>query len=201
MTDSFRSISTPTEAYLREKGSKFLAFAWPVSSLAEIESHLEETRKKFHDSRHVCFAYRLGPAGEEWRAYDAGEPAHSAGDPILNEIRSLELTQILVVVVRYFGGTKLGIPGLIEAYKTVTREALSQATIVESVITEPLSIRFPYEMTSTVNKILHHHKLEPGKAEYGADCRMEIPVRKGLSEELQNVFLEIGILEKKIDPK
>lgn len=195
MTDTYRSIAGPSEGFFRDRGSKFLAFAHPVSSLEEAEQILDHYKKEYHDSRHVCFAYRIGPEGKEWRAYDAGEPSHSAGDPIFNEIRSFELTNVIVIVIRYFGGTKLGIPGLIEAYKTATQEALNQAEIKEFEETESLAIRFPYEMTSQVNRIVHQHKIQPAEADYGADCYQVFEVRKSLAPELRNVFEELNILE------
>ncbi|MEM7039836.1 MAG: YigZ family protein, partial [Bacteroidota bacterium] len=124
MKDSYHTISGPSDSFYKEKGSKFYGFAFPVKSVEEVELRLGEVAKKFHDARHICYAYRFGVKGEPWRANDDGEPSHSAGDPILNEMKSKEVSDALVAVVRYFGGTKLGVGGLVRAYGTAAKEAL-----------------------------------------------------------------------------
>lgn len=192
--DSHLTLAGPAEGLYREKGSKFIARAFPVDAVEKAEAHIESLKKEFYDSRHVCFAWRIGPAGEQWRAYDAGEPAHSAGDPILNEMRSWEVTDCLVVVVRYFGGTKLGIPGLIEAYKLATREALQSADILTVTRTRALKIRFTYPQTSEVNRLLHQLDLPPGEAEYGADITMCLQVPESRYALAHEKCSELGIL-------
>lgn len=190
----FKTIAKPTEAANREKASRFLAFAFPVNTIEEIESHLSELRKTYYDSRHVCYAYRLGPTGENARANDAGEPAHSAGTPILNQIRSRELTDVLVVVVRYFGGTKLGIPGLIEAYGGTAGMALDTAEILLVKELIPLKIRFPYTMTAEVRRILHHHSPEKTEESFAEDCRMTLWYEVQKKEDAERLLAELGIL-------
>jgi uncharacterized YigZ family protein len=164
-----------------------------------VENHLAETWKKFHDARHVCYAYRLGIEGEPWRANDDGEPSHSAGDPILNELKSKNVSDALVAVVRYFGGTKLGVGGLIRAYGTAAGEALDNNKIKEVILTEAVKIRFPYELTSEVNRIAHHYELKPDTADYGIDCRISYAIRRTEVTNVVEVFRELGILEEEID--
>lgn len=196
MKDSWQSIESPTEGFFKVKGSKFFAYAFPVETPEAAEEELEILRKKHWDSRHVCFAWRFGREGEKMRAYDAGEPAHSAGDPVLNEIRSRELTQVLVVVVRYFGGTKLGISGLIEAYKASAATALDQAKVIEKIAGKKLTIRYPYTLTSEVNRIFHKHNLQAVESEYLEDCRQVIEIRESLFPDIHAVFADLGILEE-----
>ncbi len=119
-----RKFTEPASAKHRERGSKFMSFAWPVTTVDEINEHLKTLRKKYYDATHICFAYRLGPTGDVWRAYDDREPSGTAGTPIYGQLRSAGVTDCLVAVVRYFGGTKLGTPGLIKAYKEAAREVL-----------------------------------------------------------------------------
>jgi uncharacterized YigZ family protein len=196
MKDAWQSIQAPSEGFYKVKGSKFYAYAFPVDSPEAAEAELEPLRKKHWDSRHVAFAWRFGREGKDMRAYDAGEPGHSAGDPILNEIRSRDLTQILVVVVRYFGGTKLGIPGLIDAYGSAAADALKQAEIIEQVAQKQLVIRYPYTLTSEINRVFHKHNLKAVKSEYTEDCRQVLEIRESLYGQIRTVFEELGILEE-----
>ena len=139
--DTYLTLNTVAEGVYKEKGSKFLAFGYNVNSEEQVRERLEELRKKFYDARHHCYAYMLGHgSNQKWRANDDGEPNHSAGTPILNQIKSFELTNVLVVVIRYFGGTKLGVSGLINAYKTATQEALAMAEIEERILTNLIKI-------------------------------------------------------------
>lgn len=194
MDDTYLTLGADSEGLYKEKGSKFIALAWPVQTEAEIEAHLEATRKRFHDARHVCYAWRLGPEGKRFRANDDGEPSHSAGDPILGELRSRDLKNVLVAVVRYFGGTKLGVGGLIRAYSTAAGEALDANEIKEVIMTDRLELRFAYERTSDVNKALHPFRLEPTEREYGMDCRLIYDVRQSMAEKVRSVCRELGIL-------
>lgn len=131
---TFRTLATPAEAEFKDKGSRFIAFAYPVRSVAEVKPYVDALRQGHHKARHWCYAYRLGTDGNQFRANDDGEPSGSAGRPILGQIDSAELTDVLVVVVRYFGGTLLGVPGLIHAYKTATAEVLQTAEVVEKIL-------------------------------------------------------------------
>ena len=153
MSDSFHTIASKSEGYYKEKGSKFISLAFPVSSEEEIKLIQEELRKEYYDARHHCFAYMLGPNKEHYRANDDGEPAHSAGDPILGQIKAFNLTNILIVVIRYFGGTKLGVGGLISAYKIATEDALKNADILEQFLSLKYSIKTNYEDYNTILKL------------------------------------------------
>lgn len=154
MQDSFLTIKTKSESIYKEKGSKFIGIAVPVGNEEEVKTHLEALRKTYYDARHHCYAYILGQTGEKSRANDDGEPNHSAGDPILGQIRSKNLTNTLVVVVRYFGGTKLGVSGLINAYKTAAEEAISFNKIVEESITDTIEFAFEYSQMNGVMKLI-----------------------------------------------
>lgn len=155
----YRTIRASSEGSYKEKGSKFLAFAYPVNSEDELKANLEKLRKEYFDARHHCYAFVLGADKSRYRANDDGEPNHSAGDPILGQIRSKDLTNILIVVVRYFGGTKLGVSGLIQAYKTAAEEALKNATIIEVDVTNEISIRYDYTATPEVMKLVKEFDL------------------------------------------
>ena len=142
--DTYKTIAAPAESVYTEKRSKFIAIALPVRTLAEIKAYLDEYQKKYYDARHVCYAYMLGAERKEFRANDNGEPSGTAGKPILGQINSNELTDILVIVVRYFGGIKLGTSGLIVAYKTAAAQALSEAQIIEKTVDEQVTVVFEY---------------------------------------------------------
>lgn len=154
MVDKFLTIAKESESLYKEKGSKFIGIAVPVQSEEDVKSSLEAIRKKYYDARHHCYAYILKPDASQIRANDDGEPNHSAGDPILGQIKSKNLTNTLVVVVRYFGGTKLGVSGLINAYKTSAKEALEASTIVEEEVRDTLVLKFPYEEMNEVMKLV-----------------------------------------------
>jgi uncharacterized YigZ family protein len=153
-SQTYKTIANPSIGLFKEKGSKFLAFTFPVSSEEEVKAHLDDLRKKYHDARHHCYAYRINPRNLYERANDDGEPRHSAGTPILGQLLSVGVINILVVVVRYFGGTKLGVPGLINAYKTAARLALDAAEIVEEAIQETITIAFDYPDLNNVMRIV-----------------------------------------------
>lgn len=175
--DTFLTIKEPSEGEYKEKGSKFLAFAFQIRTEEQIKERLDELRKKYYDARHHCYAYQLGQNGETWRANDDGEPNHSAGTPILNQIKSFNLTDILVVVIRYFGGTKLGVSGLINAYKTATMEALQNAKIEEKIITKVVSFSFDYLGMNEVMKLIKEYDLEIIEQEFTNTCQMKLAVR------------------------
>jgi len=171
-------LTSTSEGEFKDRGSKFFAFAIPVENEEEVAKEVEALKKKFHDARHHCYAYRLGKNGEKTYATDDGEPSHSAGTPILGAIRSFELTHTLVVVVRYFGGTKLGVRGLIEAYRSAAEEAIKanqREEIIEKVF---FSITFAYEQTSEVNRLLHPHPTRELEADYTEICRQTFSIRK-----------------------
>ena len=181
--NSFITISDISEGIYKEKGSKFLSFALPVTTVEEVKVILDEYRKKFYDARHVCYAYMLGAERADFRANDDGEPSGTAGRPILGQINSFELTDVLVIVVRYFGGILLGTGGLITAYKEAARDALSQAEIVEKVITQRFEIRFGYELMNEVLRVFKEFEPEILKSELQYDCRYVVDVPKASSEQ------------------
>lgn len=183
--DHFLSIATKSEGIYKEKGSKFLGFAIPVNSENTIRETLQQYRKEYYDSRHVCYAYMLGAEKKIFNASDGGEPAHTAGDPILNEIRSSGLSNILVIVVRYFGGTKLGKPGLIAAYKESAADALRNAKVIEVVETENLPIVFEYSETNEVNSLVNELGAQISSQRFEAKCFMELAVPKSKIKEAE----------------
>lgn len=171
---SFKTILAEAEGLYKEKGSKFLAFAFPVATEDEVKAKLQHLRKRFFDARHHCYAYRLGKEGEKFRANDDGEPSHSAGDPILGQIRSKELTNILVVVVRYFGGVKLGVGGLIAAYRAAAEDALSQAKIIEREVTQRIVLNFQYNALADVMKMVNDFSMTIVSQNFEAGCSIEL---------------------------
>jgi uncharacterized YigZ family protein len=177
-SDTYFIISSPSEGMYKEKGSKFIAVAIPVFSEDEVKEQLLNIRKKYFDARHHCYAYVLGADKKNFRSNDDGEPSGSAGKPILNQIYSAELTNILVVVVRYFGGIKLGVSGLVNAYKTAAREALQVATIVECTVDDVYSIHFTYPLMNDVMRILKEEMLQPTLTRFEIECYLELRCRK-----------------------
>lgn len=182
-TDIYRSIPAPAEGLFKDNGSRFIALAYPVETEEEVKEIVASLKKKYHDARHHCFAYRLGHKGDRFRANDDGEPSSSAGRPILGQIDSRCLSDILVVVVRYFGGIKLGIPGLIRAYKTSTADALDNAGTVEKIAGEWYRIRFGYLSMNQVMKAVKDLELPQKAQEFGEDCSMQCRVRLSLQED------------------
>lgn len=193
MTVALHRPVAPSEGLYKDKGSSFIAYLFPVSIESEADVHLQDIRKKHWDSRHVCFAWRMGPHGENMKAYDAGEPAHSAGDPILNALRSAGLTWTLLIVVRYFGGTKLGVPGLIHAYGEAARDAISQAETVEYVPVTRVLIRFPYERSAVVNQLIHRYSPRILETQYDTDCRFVLEIREDTYQDFVASCLPHGI--------
>lgn len=184
--DTYASIAGRSDGLFKDNGSRFIAQAYPVESEEEVKEIVAGLKKEFHDARHHCFAYRIGLDGSRWRANDDGEPSGSAGRPILGQIDAAGLSDILVVVIRYFGGIKLGIPGLIRAYKSSTADALAQATVVEKVAGKDYRLYFPYLSMNAVMKVVKDMSL-PQKDQYFAErCSMVLRVR--LSQEA--AFLE-----------
>ena len=179
--DAYQSIGAPSQGLFKDNGSRFIAFAFPVETEEEVKEHVAALKKEYHDARHHCFAYRLGYKGDVWRAADDGEPSGSAGRPILGQIDSMGLSDILVVVVRYFGGIKLGIPGLIRAYKTSTADALGQASVVPKVAGKMWTVEFDYLSMNDVMKVLKEMNLSPSAQNFGENCSLTVRVR--LSEE------------------
>jgi uncharacterized YigZ family protein len=184
MDDSYKTLESPAEGTYREKGSRFIAFGFPVQNEEEIRNILASLRKKYHDARHHCYAYRLGPTGESYRVNDDGEPSGTAGKPIYGQILSNNLTHVLVVVVRYFGGTLLGTGGLITAYRSATAEMISHARVIVRFVEVKVRLLFPYDMLNTVMKILKEESLAPGESDYNTICTLEVKVRASSFDKL-----------------
>ncbi|MBO9699204.1 MAG: YigZ family protein [Sporocytophaga sp.] len=182
MQHIYYSIKGPSEGLYKEKGSKFISFAFPVSTETEIKDILERFKKEYYDARHICYAYRIGFSEQKFRANDAGEPAHTAGDPIFNQIKSLELTNTIVIVVRYFGGTKLGKSGLIQAYKTAAEEALKNAEKIEKTEQVVVTMAFEYEKMNEVMKVLKSFSTDFLSQDFQAICSITVQVAKDDSE-------------------
>ena len=179
--DSYRSIASRAEGLFKDNGSRFIALAYPVETETEIKEIISSLKKEYHDARHHCYAYRLGYRGDIFRANDDGEPSSSAGRPILGQIDANGLSDILVVVIRYFGGIKLGIPGLIRAYKTSTADAISNARIIEKTASRRFRLSFGYLSMNGVMKMIKDLGLSPDSQDFGMECTLEVPVRLSLA--------------------
>lgn len=179
--DTYRTISTPSEGLYKEKGSKFLAFAFPVTTVEEVKAHLDELRKKYFDARHHCYAYILGPSKESYRLNDDGEPSGTGGRPIHGQLLSADLTNTLIVVVRYFGGILLGASGLANAYKAAARDAIANASIKECTIDISYRLHFEYPLMNDVMRILKEQNLTPRNQVFLLDCQLDVSVRQSQS--------------------
>lgn len=183
--DVYKTIVDKAEAIYTEKRSKFIAIALPVRSLDEVKLYLEEYQKKYYDARHVCYAYMLGHEHTNFRANDNGEPSGTAGKPILGQINSNELTDILIIVVRYFGGIKLGTSGLIVAYRTAAAEAIANATTIEKTVDEDVEITFEYPFMNDVMRVVKEENPSIVSQSYDMDCVMTLRIRRLLMPRLR----------------
>jgi uncharacterized YigZ family protein len=174
---SFLTLATSTQGLYKEKGSKFYAFAYPVASELEVKQKLDELKKKYFDAHHHCYAYVLGADKSKFRAFDDGEPNHSAGDPILGQIRSKTLTNVLIVVVRYFGGTKLGVGGLISAYKIAAEDALNKATVIECDVLKSIQLIYEYSSTPEVMRLIKEFDIKISSQHFEGECELVGEVR------------------------
>ena len=186
MTDEYRTISGTSEGYYTEKRSKFLAFAHHVDDVAEVKDIVAGYRKKYYDARHVCYAYMLGPDRQEFRANDDGEPSSTAGKPILGQINSNELTNILIVVVRYYGGVNLGTSGLIVAYREAASDAIAHATIETRQVEEIVKYSFAYPQMNDVMRIVKDMQPRIVSQTYDNTCEIRLSIRKSEAEQLRN---------------
>ncbi len=178
MEDKYLTISGPAEGLYKEKGSKFIAFAIPVSNVEQIKAILEEKRKEHHDARHVCYAYILGVDKADYRSNDDGEPSGTAGRPILGSLLSAGVTNVLIAVVRYFGGTKLGTSGLINAYKVASADALENAEIIEKTVDVEIHVTFDYLVMNDVMKIIKDVAPQVLSQQFDNDCKMVLSIRQ-----------------------
>lgn len=193
-SDTFKTIKAPSQSVYTEKRSKFLAFAIPVESVDEIKHHVAEYQKEYYDARHVCYAYMLGAERTEFRANDNGEPSGTAGKPILGQINSNELTNILVIVVRYFGGIKLGTSGLIVAYRQAALEAIENAEVIEKTVDEDVVFMFEYPFLNDVMRIVKEENPQIIAQGYDSDCNMTLRIRKGCMAKLKQRLEKVETL-------
>lgn len=190
----YKTIEAAAQGEYTEKRSKFLAFAHPVQTVEEVKNWVEQYQKKYYDARHCCYAYMLGAARTDFRANDNGEPSGTAGKPILGQINSAELTDILLVVVRYFGGIKLGTSGLIQAYKTAAAEAIGAARIVEKTVDAEVSFFFEYPLMNQVMRIVKEESPTIVNQGYDNDCSMTLRIRKSLLPKLKERLSKVDTL-------
>ncbi|HEY0740119.1 MAG TPA: YigZ family protein [Chryseosolibacter sp.] len=194
---SYKTIEFEVQGLYKEKGSKFHSFAYPVETEEDVKLKLDSLRKKYFDARHHCYAYRLGADGAKFRANDDGEPNHSAGDPILGQLRSKELTYTLIVVVRYFGGVKLGVGGLIAAYRIAAEEALNHAKIIQREVKSRLMLEFDYAATPDVMKLVNDFSMSIVSQNFQARCAIELEYAlrfKGEIERRIKILSDRGII-------
>lgn len=189
MDDLYKTITTPSiETLFKDRNSKFYGYAFPVNEETSIKDFLEFLRKKHHTARHFCYAWQLGTESVRFRANDDGEPSNSAGMPIYGQIQSFEVTNILVVSVRYFGGTKLGVGGLINAYRASARLTLESSVIEEKTIDESFQLNFQYDLMSKVLRILKENSITIKRQKLEMDCEMIIAVRKSHTQKIVKIF-------------
>ena len=192
--DIFKTIAAPAEGQYTEKRSKFLAFAFPVSTVEDIKMLIDEYQKKYFDARHLCYAYMLGHDRLNFRANDNGEPSGTAGKPILGQINSNELTDILIIVVRYFGGVKLGTSGLIQAYKAAAAEAIAAATIIEKTVDVQLTISFEYIAMNQVMRVVKEENPTIVSQQFDNDCVMTLATRASLMPRLHDRLEKLRVV-------
>jgi uncharacterized YigZ family protein len=200
--DTYKTVTSKAEGIFRDRGSRFIGYIFPVSSTDEIAAILAELRKEHHGARHHCYAWRLGADGAIYRANDDGEPSGTAGKPIYNQILSAGITNVLIVVVRYFGGTLLGVSGLIHAYKQAAADAISNAHITEKQITEVYNLQFEYSAMNDVMKILKDQELKQWNQNFELHCSLDFSVRKSdadaVTESLRKISsVKVNWLETK----
>ena len=191
MSDTYKTIISEAEGLYKEKGSKFLSFAMPVSTADQAKEIVKEYRKKYYDARHVCYAYMIGTERTDFRANDDGEPSGTAGRPILGQINSRELTNVLVIVIRYFGGILLGTGGLVVAYKEATADALNQIEIIEKTVDIRISISFDYVLMNDVMRVIKDVNAQITAQTYVNQCMMQLSIRKQDAELLSTKLKKI----------
>ena len=191
MDDTFRTITKSSEGLYKEKMSKFLSFAEPCTSAEEAKEIVAMYKKEYYDARHVCWAYMIGHQRLEFRSNDDGEPSGTAGKPILGQINSFNLTDLVVIVVRYFGGIKLGTSGLFEAYRTAAAEALSAADIVEKLVEDTLEVYFEYPLMGEAMRIVKEEGAKVLVQDFTIDCRLKLSLRRSLMPKMRDRFEKV----------
>ncbi|WP_346860577.1 YigZ family protein [uncultured Draconibacterium sp.] len=200
MSDVYKTIEKESTGYFKDKGSKFYSYAYPLSSEDEVKDIISNLKKEHHSARHHCYAWRLGTEEIKTRANDDGEPSSTAGKPILGQLQSYEVTNILVVVVRYFGGTLLGVSGLINAYKNASIEALNNAEICTKLIENTFEINFGYEVLNAVMLVTKQENLNIVNTDFQIDCKLTYTIRKSESEKVEAIFQNLyGVSIEKIN--
>ncbi len=189
--NNYKTIVRESEGYYKEKGSKFIAIAFHVETEDDINEARANIKTKYFDARHHCYAYRINPENEQSRSSDDGEPSGTAGKPILNQLLSFELTNTLIIVVRYFGGTKLGVSGLILAYKSATRDAIENNKIVKKFITSEVELRFEYPLMNLVMKVIKDEKIRIIDQDFDTNCKINIELKKNKKKIIINKFEKI----------
>lgn len=189
--DSYKTIKALSEGYYTEKRSRFISYAIPVRTVEEVKEQVAAYRKQYYDARHVCWAYMLGADRQTFRANDDSEPSSTAGKPILGQINSNELTDILIVVIRYFGGIELGTSGLIVAYRTAAAEAIAAAEVEERTVDEDITVSFEYPYLNSIMRIVKEDGPQIIKQSFEMDCEMTLRIRKGEAERLRNRLLKV----------
>ena len=185
---TYYTIEKESQGFFKDRGSKFLSFVFPINNKDDIKLHQQNLRKEYHDARHHVYAWRLGINDDNYRYSDDGEPTNSSGPPILRQIQSYNLSNILIIVIRYFGGTKLGIPGLINAYKTAAKEAIENNTIVEKIIMKNYRVNFPYENMNTVMHIVKEQNWKQSNQVFEIECQIDIQVALKDSANITSLF-------------
>lgn len=189
--DLYKTISSVAEGYFTEQRSKFISYAFPVQTPEEVKETVDAFRKQYHDARHLCWAYVLGADRTQFRANDDGEPSSTAGKPILGVINFHELTNVLIIVIRYFGGVKLGTSGLIVAYKAAAQDAIAHATLIEKTVDETISIVFEYPFLNSVMKIIKEENLQVLSQTFDMDCTMSLQIRQSMAGKLKTRLLQV----------
>lgn len=190
-TDLYKTISKTSEGIYKEKGSKFIAYAYPVNSEEEIKEIIAKLKKEYYDARHHCYAYMLGSDKKNFRANDDGEPSSTAGKPILGQILSYDLTNILIVVIRYFGGTKLGVSGLIHAYKTAALDTIENAEIFEKTVNDIYDIHFDYLVMNDIMRIIKEEQPEQISQDFNLTCKIRLSIRQSEVEKIIKRFKKV----------
>lgn len=191
ITDTYFTLERESEGVFKDKGSKFFAFAYPVCSELEVTDHLKVLKKKFYDARHHVYAFRIGADLKTFRCSDDGEPSNSSGPPVLGQIKSNNLTNVLIVVIRYFGGTKLGVPGLIHAYKMAAADAIENNTIIEKFEEDIFTIEFGYHSMNSVMKVLKDENPKQTEQQFDNACSIKLSIRKNSGETLRTKLKKV----------
>ena len=202
MDDSYKTIEKTAEGYITERKSKFISYVIPVETEDDVKTILEEYRKKYYNARHVCWAYMLGPTREDYRSNDDGEPSGTAGRPILGQINSFGLTNVLILIARYFGGTLLGTGGLVRAYKEAAAAAIENAKIVEKTVDDSFILHFDYPLLNEVMRVLNQFESAKWTQNFTETCEMEITIRQSLSKQLAqslSAIYGVTVIENKVE--